>query len=205
MASNSQVSPSSLLGALDGCAYLTSTDCRVIDCGGTDWERFAAENEGGPAMARERVLGTQIWSFIHGPETQAFYRKCLNRLDCRERRAVSFTYRCDSPTFRREMRMSISSICRDGGLIGYLFHSQLMAETERPRITLMDRDALLRSYRAQAGLPTLQVCSLCLKVVMESAEGGFWCEAEEYYRRGGTDEVRLSHGLCPVCAEKWRG
>ncbi|WP_147361488.1 hypothetical protein [Dichotomicrobium thermohalophilum] len=100
--------------------------------------------------------------------------------------------------------MSISSICRDGVLIGYLFHSQLIAETERPRVTLMDRDALLRSYRAQASLPTLQVCSLCLKVLMENADGGLWCEPEEYYRRGGTDAVRLSHGLCPVCAQTWR-
>lgn len=199
------ISPSSLLCALEGCAYIASVDCRIIDCGGTDWERFAAANDGGPEVARERVRGKEIWDFIVGRETQAFYRECMDRLDCADQRAVSFTFRCDSPSFRREMRMSISSICRDGGLIGYLFHSQLIAETERPRVTLMDRNAMLRAFRANGDWPTLQVCSLCLNVRMETPEGDIWCEADQYYRRGGTDQVRLSHGLCPLCAAKWRG
>jgi len=200
-----QMSPANLLNALSGCAYIVSVDHTVIDCGGTAWERFAAENAGVPGLARKGVRGADLWSFIRGAETQDFYKKCMERLDCAGERAVSFTFRCDSPTVRRETLMTISSICRESRLLGYLFHAQTIAETERPRVTLMDRDAMLRAYRAESALPTLQVCSLCLRVLTETPEGEHWCEAEEYYRRGGTDAVRLSHGLCPVCAEKWRG
>jgi len=200
-----QISARNLLSALDGCAYVASVDHTVIDCGGTDWERFAAENGGDVGVAREAIAGASIWTFIGGGKTQDFYKKCMNRLDCHEQRTLSFLFRCDSPSLRREMRMSISTVCAENRLAGYLFHSQLMSETERPRVTLMDREVMLKTWRAGSKFPILEVCSLCLQVLMKIPAGGdLWCEAEEYYRRGGTDAVRISHGLCPGCALKWQ-
>jgi len=29
-----------------------------------------------------------------------------------------------------------------------------------------------------------------------------WIEAEDYYRRGGPEDVMVSHGICPACFDR---
>lgn len=200
-----RLSAKQLLDGLDGCALVVSTDLTVVECGGTEWARFAEENGGGVEVQRERVRGAPLWHFVSGIETRDFYRKCLDVLSRGQERTVSFVYRCDSPSSRREMRMSISSIWDDQEIIGYLFHSQLLSERERPQVSLFSREVMLRAFQANQHLPLVEICSLCLKVRAQGRNDEPWREAEEYYRLGGTEQVRISHGLCPDCAIKWRG
>jgi hypothetical protein len=46
------------------------------------------------------------------------------------------------------------------------------------------------------------MCSYCQRVAWPPGRARRrreWIEAEEYYRRGGASEIRISHGICPPC------
>jgi len=51
----------------------------------------------------------------------------------------------------------------------------------------------------------VKVCSYCHNVANDNHDDAApvaWITPEEYYQRGGTSEVRLSHGICPPCYER---
>jgi hypothetical protein len=54
-------------------------------------------------------------------------------------------------------------------------------------------------------------CSFCAKIawpVGGGSTGQEWIAADNYYARGGSSQVGLSHGICPECFDesqnRWR-
>lgn len=188
-----------LLEALEGVCYIVDRQRRITACGGAHWRRFAADN-GGP-VDPVTVIGRDLFDFVAGERVRACYTDLLERLDAGRLSVASYTYRCDSPSVRREMRMSITALRESDATTGFLFQSVTLNERPRPPIGLFDF-ARGRARRPDAALPLLGLCSYCQKVrhPAGSVEGeGAWIEAEDYYRLGGSTDVQISHGICEPC------
>jgi hypothetical protein len=92
--------------------------------------------------------------------------------------------------------MSIGAIRRDGEICGVLYHSQITFEHERPRLDLLTPAEAVKFVRRDVR-PIVGICSFCARVRLASDDR--WVRPEEYYRRGGESDVRLSHAVCPSC------
>ncbi len=108
--------------------------------------------------------------------------------------------RCDSPGVARNVRLSIGRLpLRDNGP-GLLFQARIVTKTARPRLDIFDLNALLTALRQQSDLPIVTMCSFCQQLRRPgSSDEDDWISAEEYYRLGGSSQVRISHGMCADC------
>ena len=83
---------------------------RVLWVGG-DWDDFAADNRGTAARA-SKVLGTRLPDHMAGQATQQVLSGVLT--DVLElKRAFRVDCRCDSPSVRRHMRMTVTPMRAD--------------------------------------------------------------------------------------------
>jgi hypothetical protein len=149
------------------------------------WSEFAKAN-GGEGLIALRVLGQQLWSFITDATTRQLYYDVLKRV--RAGRQIQFQFRCDSPSRRRLLEMTVLQAA--GGVIE--FHTRMIREEHR------EYQALLEPDRAHSD-EFLPVCAWCKKVDI----GGTWAEVEEAVTHLGLFErpllPQLTHGICQVC------
>lgn len=193
----------SLLDGLDGIAYVTDRAGTIVSVGRSNWNAFAKANGGENLCDGKGVLGESVFSFVTGEAVSELYRRWFEVvLSGRAPRARVLT-RCDSPTVRRELMVTITPLMRSAGSIGaVLFQSQTLSEQIRPKISLFDFAAERRRLSGHGALPVLAMCSYCQSVRFpagSSDDDGAWISAERYYRQGGQTDVRISHGICPQC------
>jgi hypothetical protein len=104
--------------------------------------------------------------------------------------------------------MNISRLCDGDEFVALLYQTQILSEIERPPLELFalpiynldkfEGPATVRSF--------VTICSFCQYVawrVGSHENRREWITPEDYYMRGGTSDVSLSHGICPVCSEKF--
>jgi len=190
----------SFLDAMEGVCYLVDLEGRLSAVGRHTWHAFASEN-GAPQLCKpDSVLGRPLIDFIAGLEVRQSYLAFMDKLLSGKRRSLHFEAGCDSPDVHRRMRMCISTVAARDKITGFLFQSLTLEEHERPPVDLFDKAAILSQVAARSHLPILRMCSYCQSVAREHvAEDSEWVSAEAYYRLGGTSEVRISHGICPIC------
>lgn len=181
-----------LLDALEGVCYICAFDGEILAVGREHWTEFAASNAGPEVATVSKMIGTNIFSQVSGAEVIASYQSCFDAIRTGRTKSVSFTYRCDAPDIRRDMRMSLSGVYVDDVPGAVLFQSLIVDERERPAMSLFDPANLCAT---EAGLPIVTLCSYCHDVKLEGA----WVTAEQYYAQGGAARVRVSHGICPAC------
>ncbi len=151
-----------------------------------EWLRFAAENDT-PGLDRDAVVGRSIWKFIGGAETQFLYQLIFERV--RETgKGATVPFRCDSPQFRRRMKLKI-----DPGSDGSLtFVSRQLSTESRHPVRLFDVSVLRTNAQ-------LVVCSWCRRIEV----GDQWLEVEQALRRlhllSFTEIPGISHGICDDC------
>lgn len=122
------------------------------------------------------------------------YRRFVNLLLEGRRNDMTFQFFCDAPERRRLMRLSISPVTDAGKTVALLYHAILLSETARPAM------GIFKVSSPPNDAPLLGVCSYCKDVRHPAGtKTGVWVSAERYYQLGGTDHVRLSHGVCPTC------
>lgn len=154
-----------------------------------EWLTFARENEA-PELTRERVLGRRLWDFVADVETRHLYELVFRKV--RDQWAiVTIPFRCDSPTVRRFMLLTISPLVRANlRLQGVLVHTE-----SRPANPLLGRT----TPRAEDEL--LLICSWCRRVEVHEE----WIEADEAVRRldlfQSSTLPRLTHGICEDCMQ----
>lgn len=173
-----------------GLEYHVDAAGTIVGVAWEAWERFAREN-GSAAMAeRDRVLGRPLAAFIAGDEVRAHDCRLRRALLAGEREDASYYFRCDAPGERRLLLMTMRpALIGDQPLVHYrTFVCGRAAREPAPLLAV--------AYNPR--LPPLTICSFCKDVRL----GDLWVPVEEYYRRGGTDAVRLSHGICPPCMEE---
>lgn len=168
--------------------YSLSSDDVVVDVGGA-WDDFALANDGADCT-HEHVLGNSIFNFISGPEVVAVYRALFSKVR-KQRRPLSFAFRCDAPTRLRRMILYISPLPERGLVV----NTELVQETSWEQVPLLERDAV-RSHEQ------LDICCICSMV---RSGGEVWVPLEEESARRNRLEQcaipRLSHGFCPPCLE----
>lgn len=180
-----------ILNSLEGVCYICAFDGEILAVGEKNWREVVSSN----TTYTDRpsaVAGTNIFTHISGPAVIDAYKSYFAAIESGSSNHISFTYRCDTPHLRREMRMNLSAIHGDGRPSAILSQSLLIDERERPPISLFDFE---RYRSAEASLPIVTLCSFCQHVKMDGA----WVAPEQYYHHGGTDQVRISHGMCTPC------
>lgn len=190
--------PQGLLEALDGVAWLTDREGIIDAVGVAGWTDFAEAAEAA-APAPQDILGRSLFSFMLGPDIQDHYRK-LHEAAWSGQRRIAITIRCDAPDMQRRIRLAMTPLMRSGDVVGVLYQCQILSERARPPIRFLSPQAAVEALIADKA-PILNICSFCANVAMPEVMGGAWLAAEEYYRQGGQSDVRLSHGICPSCAE----
>ncbi len=200
------VEGAALLDGLCGVAYLVDRESRLAAIGGRNWDSFAVQN-GCPELTAASVVGRDVLSFIAGEEVRAAVRRYERALRRREVPQVEFAFRCDGPAVVREMRMMMTPVGSGDEPAHILYHAILLHASDRPAINLLEPEVLYASLEATRGLPIATICAYCAHVRIgdpdrDDAAPAVWTTAEEYYRRGGTSEVRISHGICPECRER---
>ncbi|MFN3651334.1 MAG: hypothetical protein ACK47B_17300 [Armatimonadota bacterium] len=186
-----------LLDTLEGTCYLVSRDGLLLAYGSRHWNRFALEN-GAPELTQPgMVLGRPLSAFIAGEEERQAHQAAADSLVRGIQEEVSYLYQCDAPDRRRRMRMWIRPVLREGAVVALLYQSVVLEDTPRPPVGILYRHA-----EDTSEWPLLGACSYCKNVRFPpGSREGEWLSPEQYYARGGTDRVRLSHSICPTCYE----
>jgi len=153
-----------------------------------NWRLFAEQNFGVPTCLPENVLGSSLWNHIYGLETQYLYKIILEKVRKNKRR-VSFPFRCDSPEKRRFLRLSIIPI--DDGSINFI--SEIIKEELRESVDL------LRPGKEKSD-EFIKMCSMCKRIAITDIE---WEEVEIAIKKMKLFEMefvpQLTHGLCTSC------
>lgn len=196
----SQLPSHHLLNALEGVCYVCDFDGTFLQVGAENWDTAAAERNAAHLQA-DKLVGTNLFSFIAGEEVKDAYYGYFRDLQQGRTKEISFEYRCDAPDVRREMRMCLSAVSDSGRPVAVLSQSLTLSETMRPVVSLFDTAYLQSLAGSRNDLPILRMCSYCHDVKVSGAADE-WRSPEAYYRAGGTSQVRISHGICPACFQK---
>ncbi len=148
---------------------------------------FARQNQA-PALTRSALVGAPIWTFVAGLSTRAIYAAAFERVRATQR-AISFPFRCDSPTCRRFMELTIAPASSNG-----LDLSAVLLRTEHRRaVPLLDPNV------ARSG-SVLEACSFCKSIRVDEA---IWLQVEDAIAHLGLFDSpqlpTLSHSVCPAC------
>ena len=149
------------------------------------WTRFALENDA-PELAAEQVLQRPLWDFLEDLPTRQIYTDLIARV--REGRTVRFSLRCDSPTVRRYLQMTVTPA--DSSRVE--FESVVVGVEPRPIQRIWDR----RAIRTGAHL---RACAWCKRIDV----GGKWREIEDALEPLRIFEMErlpdITHGICDAC------
>lgn len=151
------------------------------------WLAFAREN-GAPQLSQDAVVGQSLWQFIEGNETREMYQAILQHVR-RDNTTSVISFRCDSPTLRRYMRLEFTPEA-DGSV-------QLDGVLERVEHTT-PFNLLEKSFPRSPQLLTF--CSCCKRILLETCG---WLELDDVEKRqqlqGKQLAPRMRHSVCPDC------
>ena len=154
------------------------------------WLAFAREN-GATELTEERVLGRSIWDFVSGDATRRVFLELHDRIR-QTGKTIVVPFRCDSPTLKRHMRLTISRA--DAGQL--LYQSVVIRVEPQRRLRVLDM-----SKRRSSAILTM--CSCCKRALLESRG---WLDVEDVSVRLRLFEAReipsLRYTVCPECATK---
>ena len=173
------------------CRYRLDPADRISSVDGW-WLAFAKEN-GAPDLVEAAILGRSIWDFISGEATRRLYEEIHDLVRLSSHPAV-VPLRCDSPSVRREIQLTISS--DDEGYLTY--DSMLVRAKLQPHLGLLDP-----TQRRSA--TTLTMCSCCKRALLESVG---WLGVEEASARLRVSELtelpQLAYTVCPACTREMK-
>lgn len=157
-----------------------------------NWSIFAAQNDA-QEISGDHILNTNLYDHIEGPDTKHIFKVLFAKIrEDKMERVVHF--RCDTPAFRRFMKMRIYSDA-DKGLVFQT--STIMVEPFKKPLPLLTR--------LQNGGETILMCSACKKVKIHDDQ---WQEVEQALETLGlfnqAAPITVSHGFCDDCAEKYK-
>ncbi len=191
-----------LLDALEGISYLTTPDGTILAVGQPGWDEFAISARTTKVHAGW-VIGQSLFSFVSGADVRQVQKALHDQVVSGATSRVSLHYRCDDAVTERHMRMSLTPILRESEVVGVLYHSILLEQFTRPRIGLFEHYNRVPDTYNDGQI--LKICSYCHDVawpIPQQPETFLWIEPDDYYRRGGTSDVLVSHGICPVCYDR---
>jgi hypothetical protein len=150
---------------------------------------FARDNDWSSEIKPEEVIGHSIFEFIDGLETRYLYKQLFKKVREENRIIGPIPFRCDSPTERRLLELTLYPLPNDHiNITSILVKSEPREEVRTLKIEVPRSEKIVT------------ICSMCKKIALPS---GRWVEIEEGLASLGIfeeEEVpQLSHGLCPEC------
>lgn len=157
------------------------------------WLAFAAENRA-TGVDEASILGRSIWDFIADEPTRQLYRELHDRVRS-SNQPIEVPFRCDSPTLRRYMQLTIH---HEG-------EGQLRYESVLLRVSPQRRLRVLNPA-ADRSNAFLTMCSFCKRSLIEPAG---WLELEDIaLKLRMYDQPRvpeLHYTVCPDCEKQLAG
>jgi hypothetical protein len=151
------------------------------------FRKFAVDNDA-PDFAADELLGRDLFDFIIGEETRHLYEALFTAVRD-SNAAVTVPFRCDSPSLRRFMELTIAP--SDHGAIDLT--GRLLRTESREELRLLDP-------HARRGGTILTLCSFCKHVLVENHG---WVSTEQAVRLldlfSSMTMPQLSHGVCDSC------
>jgi hypothetical protein len=86
-----------------------------------------------------------------------------------------------------------------------LYQSQIVTEAPRLPLGLLSMERRAAPGIAYRPEDLVVLCSFCHDLawpVGATEQDQTWIRIDEYYRRGGSGEVAVSHGVCPACMDR---
>jgi hypothetical protein len=156
------------------------------------WLAFASEN-GAAHLNEATVVGRPLWDFISDDPTQQLYRELHERVRTMGH-AIDVPFRCDSPTLRREMQLTIHR--GENGVL--LYESKLLKTAVQQRLPQL-------SHSRERSNAFLTMCSCCKRSLLEPKG---WLEMEEIALRlrlyDQPSVPGLRYTVCPRCVKRYR-
>lgn len=156
-----------------------------------EWIDFAISN-GANELVRESIIGRSLWDFISDDTTIHIYRELFVLV--RNGRNAEFNFRCDSPSIKRYMKMTI--MLTENNII-QLETMTLNTENCEKQIKFAEG--------ATNNLDLLNICGWCKKVKIDTER---WEEIEQavetldLFNRASLPFI--THGICPRCLTKMK-
>jgi len=149
------------------------------------WREFVRVNNGPERLVD--ILGQPLWTHVCDKNTRDLYVMLLSAVRLTGR-TVSFRYRCDTPTFKRFMRMTLDP-WRDEGIH---FDNEILAvEAIHPELSFVSN--------SMYSIKNVNICSVCRSVKV----GEEWRDVLTAF---STDEIMASknrfhaiYRICPSC------
>jgi hypothetical protein len=171
---------------VDGMSYTVDNTNTIVAVSGV-WDEFARDN-GGENILASKIIGRQLEQFIQGDDTRMFVRTML--MSARTlHRPIYRPYRCDSPTLKRFMEMTL--LPRADGVLEVI-HRELHNEPIFHNIPVV-------AAPSGAGWAFLKRCSLCNRVHAQ----GVWSEIDDAIEANrlqvNAPNLKVIYGVCPDC------
>jgi hypothetical protein len=151
-----------------------------------NWDPFALQNSSAHLVA-ENISGQSLFEHISGEELSQLWRYIIDGVRKRQSSA-EFDFRCDSPDFKRFMRMRVWHQ-KDR----VVFTSTLLRTKAASGLKIFD----VKPTRSKL---QILACSWCKSI---KAGETLWLEPEIAVERMQLLEhdhpPEISHGICPVC------
>lgn len=154
----------------------------IVDIGG-EWDNFARDNEGANIF-RSQVLGTKLYQHIKGETCRTYVWTVLDAVRKLEK-PITRSYRCDSPTCKRFMTMSVSPEP----------HNFLLLE-HRLMSTEAFKQTLRFTFASKGAQTKLTRCSMCNRLQVN----GVWGEPERMLAHPPkTASTLVIYSVCQDC------
>lgn len=150
------------------------------------WNDFATNNDA-PELISERVIGNSLVNYVTGDITKMYVQTVLQNVRMIGK-PIRRHYRCDSPTLKRYMEMSIKPDGKNLQLAHKVIRTEDMTCTVHFNAALTPSEPQITKR-----------CSSCGRV---EAQKAVWVEANDLYaaKHGAKDvTVMVEYTICPVC------
>ncbi len=149
------------------------------------FREFGAENTV-PDEEVASYMGKPISAFFAGSETRQIYKLLLAKV--RSGRKLAFPFRCDAPSLRRFLVMTMEP----SGAGGVAFITRLLRVEDRQPVALLAANVLRNDEM-------VRMCSWCKRIVVDDA----YAEVEDAVIRlklfSAMPMPRITHGICDTC------
>jgi hypothetical protein len=156
-----------------------------VDDGWSD----VATRDAAPELASPHVLGRSLWSFVSDATTIQLYRQIISRV--RDGRTARFSVRCDGPSARRVVELSIETTPQSTGHVD--FRTRTISNVQRAWVPLLARDVVRSDDMVRS-------CSWCNRIEVRR---GDWVDVEVATHRlrlfDREHQPQLTHGMCTAC------
>lgn len=196
---NHALSLKSVLFAMDGVSFITTLD-GVFALMKPESSNMLPHLDVPADLTSGELVGRSLFDFVTSDATREYYTAVFESLKSGRKARINFSFRDDSPSIERHCLSSISTLQQEGQLVGCLH--QVMVTSEKPRrlMQIFREDKQFRPGSDQDVEMILPLCSFCHRVeIVGEFDRKIWISCEDYYMRGGAEDVLIDKMVCPSC------